>query len=215
VRTVLPIALGAALAAAIVAAVVLVLFVPLGADEPRAVASPSPTSGTGTSPVLTPAASTPVAPTSPPPATSEPSVGIAVGNLAPDFVLPSPQGADIRLSEFRGRPVWINFWAPWCPACRTEMPRIERMYQANREAGLVVLGVAVQDSPESVVAFASEVGATYPIAIDADGRVAATYGGFALPVHYWIDCDGIVRDWAFGELPPDLLAASLDRILEP
>jgi peroxiredoxin len=210
VRTTLPVGLGAALAAVIIAAVVLV--VPLGADERAAIVSRSPNAA-GSSPTSTPAASPTAAPTTAPPPTPVPSVGIEVGNLAPDFELPSPEGVAIRLSDFRGRPVWINFWAPWCPACRTEMPRIERMYQANREAGLVVLGIAVQDTRQSVVAFASEVGATYPIAIDADGRVAATYGGFALPVHYWIDVDGVVRDWAFGELPPDLLAASVERIL--
>jgi peroxiredoxin len=95
------------------------------------------------------------------------------------------------------------------------MPRIEGMYQEHRADGLVVLGVAVQDSREAVVAFADEVGATYPIVIDADGQVAAEYGALALPVQYWIDPHGIVRDWAFGELPPDLLAASLQRILVP
>jgi peroxiredoxin len=210
----LPVILGALTALAVVAAVA--LFLPLGSED-AATGRPTPT--TGPTP-LTPTPSTsPAAPAATanvtPTATALPSVGTEVGNLAPDFSLAAPDGRTVRLSDFRGQPVWINFWAPWCPACRTEMPRIEGMYQEHQADGLVVLGVAVQDSREAVVAFADEVGATYPIVIDADGPVAAEYGALALPVHYWIDPHGIVRDWAFGELPPDLLAASLGRILVP
>jgi hypothetical protein len=61
--------------------------------------------------------------------------------------------------------------------------------------------------------YAGEVGVSYPIAVDGDGAVANEYQALALPVHYWIDREGVVRDWAFGELPPDMLAASLESIL--
>ena len=88
-------------------------------------------------------------------------------------------------------------------------------YLEHNAEGLVILGVGVRDSPESMRAYAGEVGVTYPIVVDADGGVANGYRALALPVPYWIDRDGIVRDWAFGELPPDLLAASLQTILSP
>lgn len=94
------------------------------------------------------------------------------------------------------------------------MPRLEGMWLRYRGEGLVVLGVAVQDTRRNVVAFAREVGTSYPIVIDADGEVATRYGALALPVHFWIDPDGVVRDWAFGELPPDLLEASLALVLD-
>lgn len=93
------------------------------------------------------------------------------------------------------------------------MPRLEGFYLEHEPDGLVILGVGVRDSAESMRAFAGEVGVSYPIVVDGDGRVADTYQALALPVHYWIDRDGVVRDWAFGELPPDLLAASLETIL--
>jgi peroxiredoxin len=208
-----PVILGAL--AAVVAVAAVALFLPLGSEEgttarPTLVTSgPTPLTPTSSASRAAPAATAVVA------ATALPSVGTEVGNLAPDFSLAAPDGRTVRLSDFRGHPIWINFWAPWCPACRTEMPRIEGMYQEHEADGLVVLGVAVQDSRDAVVAFADEVGATYPIVSDTDGRIAAEYGALALPVHYWIDRDGIVRDWAFGELPPDLLAASLERILVP
>jgi len=208
----LPVIVGAL--AALVAVAAVALFLPLGSEEP---ATPRVTLVTGPTPLM------PTEPTSRPTSaaasvvtpTASPSIGTEVGDLGPDFSLAAPDGRTVRLSDFRGHPVWINFWAPWCPACRTEMPRIEGLYQEHQADGLVVLGVAVQDSREAVVAFVDEVGATYPIVSDTDGRVAAQYGALALPVHYWIDHGGIIRDWAFGELPPDLLAASLERILVP
>lgn len=109
-------------------------------------------------PTLVPATPTPV-----------PETGTDAGQLAPDFELRTPEGDTVRLSDFRGRPVWINFWAPWCLACRTEMPRLEGFYLEHQRDGLVILGVGIQDSPESMRAYADEVGVSYPIVVDPDG----------------------------------------------
>jgi peroxiredoxin len=201
--------------------VVAAVVVPLGNGQPPAVsATPSPSLAAAES--STPASRVPATPTAsrtetlrPPSPTPILETGIDVGQLAPDFALQTPEGDTVCLSDFRGKPVWVNFWAPWCPACRTEMPRLEGFYLEHRDDGLVILGVGVRDSPESMRAYAGEVGVTYPIVVDGDGAVANEYQALALPVHYWIDRDGIVRDWAFGELPPDLLAASLQLILVP
>lgn len=201
--------------------VVAAVVVPLGNGQPPAVSAiPSPSLAAAES--STPASRVPATPTAsrtetlrPPSPTPILETGIDVGQLAPDFALQTPEGDTVRLSDFRGKPVWVNFWAPWCPACRTEMPRLEGFYLEHRDDGLVILGVGVRDSPESMRAYAGEVGVTYPIVVDGDGAVANEYQALALPVHYWIDRDGIVRDWAFGELPPDLLAASLQLILVP
>ena len=143
----------------------------------------------------------------------DPEIGVDVGQLAPDFELRTPEGEAIRLSYLRGSPVWLNFWAPWCPSCLTEMPRLEGFYLANRGRDLVVLGVGVRDSPEGMRTYADELGVTYPIVVDGDGIVADQYQAVALPVHYWIDRDGLVRDWAYGEMPPDILSVSLETIL--
>jgi peroxiredoxin len=209
----------AGIAGAVVAVVVLgaAVLLPLGAgpqsvqpQSPAATTPPPPPSRETLVPAVIatgPASSDIVVPT--------PSlvVGLEVGQLAPDFELPTPDGATIRLSDLRGHPVWLNFWAPWCPACRTEMPRIEGFWLEHQAAGLIVLGVGVRDTREAFKAYASEVTVTYPLAMDLDGKVAEQYRALALPVHYWIDRDGVVRDWAFGELPPDVLAASLGHIL--
>jgi peroxiredoxin len=141
------------------------------------------------------------------------TTGLDVGQLAPDFELSKVGGGSLRLSDLRGHPVWVNFWAPWCPACRTEIPRIEGFWLGRQADGLIVLGVGVRDTPDAFRSYAAEVGATYPLVMDLDGKVAERYRALALPVHYWLDRDGIVRDWAFGELPPDVLAASVERIM--
>ncbi len=149
------------------------------------------------------------------PSPTPPTVGLDVGDLAPDFEVPGLDGTELRLSNYRGRPVWLNLWASWCPACRTEMPRIEGIYleHAAEADGLVVLGIAINDSQESARSFAGEVGATYPLGLDQDGAIARLYRGVGLPVNYWIARDGTIRDWAFGEIPPDLMASALEKIL--
>ena len=198
--------------------VVAVITLPLGTIGPHVdAASPSPLPAASPPAVSGAPAKTasPAVDASSLAPTPVPVTGIDVGQLAPDFELRTPEGKAIRLSDLRGKPVWVNFWAPWCPACRTEMPRLEGFYLEHADDGVVILGVGVRDSPESMRAYTAEVAVTYPIVVDGDGAVANAYRALALPVHYWIDRDGIVRDWAFGELPPDLLAASLETILPP
>ena len=147
------------------------------------------------------------------PTASQATIGVAVGQLAPELALPSLDGHIIHLSDFRGHPVWINFWASWCPPCRDEMPRLEGVFVNHEPDGLIILGIAVRDAPVDARAFVKEVGVTYPIVLDEPGKVADRYGAVALPVQYWIDRDGVVRGWAFGELPLDQYDPSLARIL--
>jgi len=146
-------------------------------------------------------------------ASTAPSVGTNLGQVAPDFALRSLHGDTVHLSDFRGHHVWINFWAPWCPPCREEIPRLEGVYLTHKADGLVVLGVAVRDSEANIRAFVREVGVMYPIVLDEPGDVAGRYRALALPVQYWVDRDGVVRGWEFGELPPDQRDPSLAKIL--
>jgi len=165
-------------------------------------AQPRAASFTAPSPVTSPSAQS-----------SAPAVGLVVGDRAPDFKLKGLDGKAHDLSDYRGKPAWINFWASWCPPCREEMPRIEGLYRQHESEGLVVLGVATSDSDAAIRGFVGEVGVTYPILLDPDGQVAGTYGAVALPVSFWLDRDGIIRDWIIGEAPPDLMASAVERIL--
>lgn len=93
------------------------------------------------------------------------------------------------------------------------MPRLEGVYLTHKADGLVVLGIAVRDSEANVRALVRDVGVTYPIALDEPGEIAGMYRAFALPVQDWVDRDGVVRGWEFGELPPDQYDPMLATIL--
>jgi peroxiredoxin len=149
-------------------------------------------------------------PTGQPPATD-------VGRAAPDFLLESPDGERVRLSDYRGRPLLVNFWASWCTPCRQEMPEIVRAHGEHAGDGLVVIAVDLQEDAGTVRTFADEFGMRFPIAIDRTGEVGDAWriGGpvEGIPSSYFIDADGIVRARIFGPLSEATLDGNLESIL--
>ena len=135
------------------------------------------------------------------------------GFLAPDFTLTTLDGDTVRLSDLRGRPVLINFWASWCGPCRAEMPHLEAAYEAHSDAGLIVLGVDQLESPPLVARFVEEFGLTFPIPLDRDGKVSAAYQARALPTSFFVDADGIIRDAFTGPMTAGLIESKLELIL--
>jgi thiol-disulfide isomerase/thioredoxin len=123
-----------------------------------------------------------------------------VGREAPDFRVQTLDGKFHRLSEFRGQPVWINFWASWCPPCRAENPDIEAVYQANQEAGLVVLAIAIGEDDGDVRGYAERTNLTYAIGLDRGTDIAAAYRIVGIPTHFFIDREGILREWRIGSM---------------
>jgi cytochrome c biogenesis protein CcmG, thiol:disulfide interchange protein DsbE len=119
----------------------------------------------------------------------------------------------VDLASLRGKPVWVNLMATWCLPCRDELPPMQGFAARYEDAGLVVLLVDVGEDEAAVKDFLDELNVYLPTALDSDGAVQAAWGAAALPVHFWIDKDGIVREWALGGLGPDLMAASLQKIL--
>jgi thiol-disulfide isomerase/thioredoxin len=152
------------------------------------------------------------------PSTSpDPSAGSGaafhVGEPAPALKVPQVGGGEIDLAGLKGKPVWINFMATWCPSCQDEFPLMNRYAARYASAGLVIIAVDLREEEGAVAAFADQLGATFPLGLDADGAVAATWDAIALPVHFWIDAEGIVRDGALGGIGPDVMAAGLKTIL--
>jgi cytochrome c biogenesis protein CcmG, thiol:disulfide interchange protein DsbE len=118
-----------------------------------------------------------------------------VGKAAPDFTLRTPSGAQMQLQALRGRPVLVNFWGVSCPPCRHEVSLLQAVWTADKNHGLVILGVDEQrDDAASVSAFASERGVTYPMVLDATQKVAPDYGIKDLPQSILVDAQGIVRE---------------------
>ncbi|HEX9900201.1 MAG TPA: TlpA disulfide reductase family protein [Candidatus Methylomirabilis sp.] len=122
---------------------------------------------------------------------------------APEFALADLMGSRVRLSDHRGHVVLVNFWATWCPPCRAEMPSMEKLYQAYRDRGLVILAISGDRAGTQVVeSFVEELGLTFLIVLDPAGEVFAQYGVRGLPTSYLLDRRGRIvsaeagaRDW--------------------
>ncbi len=132
---------------------------------------------------------------------------------APDFALADLEGRTVRLSEYRGRPVVVNFWASWCVPCKTEFPLFKAAHERHAESGLEILGVIHDDSLEDARAFAQQQGAAWPMLDDRDDAVWEAFRVQALPTTYYVDRDGIVRAVSFGPPPSGALDEQLEKIL--
>jgi peroxiredoxin len=116
-----------------------------------------------------------------------------VGKDAPDFVLKARDGKNLRLSEFRGEVVLVDFWARWAGDSRKEMPALDRINTTYQRAGLVVLGVTVDDDVRRSDEFANSMGVSYPILFDLDGSTGRDYRIQKMPVSFLVDRAGVVR----------------------
>lgn len=116
---------------------------------------------------------------------------------APDFTLPNAGGRKVSLKDYRGKVVFLNFWATWCESCRDEMPSMERLYQEFKGKGLEIVAVNVKEKRQDARAFAKQFKLTYPILLDPEGEVGLLYGAFGLPATYLIDRNGVAlaRMW--------------------
>lgn len=139
--------------------------------------------------------------------------GQLVGTPAPDFAVRHLDGGAMRLSELAGRPVLVHFWATWCPSCQVEMPVLAAAYAAHRDRGLEILAVNAGEADVTVASFRRRYQLTFPILMDADGRVAQQYGVVSIPTTYFVDRGGVVRSQYVGPLQPEQLDEHLARIL--
>lgn len=122
------------------------------------------------------------------------------GFLAPDFELQDGQGNTVRLSDLRGQPVLVNFWASWCPPCQAEMPAMQAVHERYAEEGFVILAVnaTAQDREAAAVDFATSRGLTFPILFDRSGEASRLYETRALPSSFFIDSQGIIQEVVVG-----------------
>jgi peroxiredoxin len=123
-------------------------------------------------------------------------------HTAEEFSVKSPDGKTIRLADYRGKVVFLNFWATWCAPCRDEMPAMQRLYQKYRDRGLVVLAVSLDSETSGVAPFVKQLGVSFPIAQDLTWTVAERYRVNRLPSSFLVDRQGTLvalaigpRDW--------------------
>lgn len=140
---------------------------------------------------------------------------------APDFTLTDQYGNVHTLSDYKGKTVFLNFWATWCPPCRAEMPEIQELYEDYGEntGDVIILGIASPDvgqegSVEEITAFLEENGYGYPVAMDTGGEMAFAYGINAYPTTFMIDKDGNVFGYVSGQLTKDIMVSIIEQTVD-
>jgi len=153
-----------------------------------------------------------------------PIPGLRPGDLAPELEgesasghvqLMDLDGAPIRLADLRGKAVWINFWASWCPPCQYETPTIRALEARYRDRGLVVVAIQVQQTVDDGRAYAARYDLDYTIGADVTGAIFHAYKVFALPTQFFIDANGVVRQVVNGPLDEARAALLIESILPP
>jgi cytochrome c biogenesis protein CcmG/thiol:disulfide interchange protein DsbE len=132
---------------------------------------------------------------------------------APPIDLVDLDGRRVRLSDCRGRPVIVNFWASWCIPCRDEFPLFVEALREHQDEGLEILGVIHDDSSEAAAAFATSMGGTWPMLQDPADVAWNAWLGTGVPATYYVDPEGVVRDFSLGPVTRSGLATQLRRVL--
>jgi peroxiredoxin len=132
---------------------------------------------------------------------------------APDFTLADLNGKQVKLSNLRGRPVLINFWATWCPACQAEMPSIVAAYEKHKGQGLAVLAISNENSAE-VRDYTVKSKMSFPVLLDGSGAVMDIYRVRALPTTFFVNKSGVIVQVSIGSMSGDVLESSLSKILK-
>ncbi len=132
----------------------------------------------------------------------------------PDFAVTTRTGDTLTMASLRGRVVLVNVWATWCGPCRAEMPALQRLSEAYKAEGMVLLGLSVdRGAAAKVDAFLADRGITYPVAIVGGDVLAALGGVRGYPTSFLIDRDGVVRHTVMGPVAPLTLRPAIQRLL--
>lgn len=148
---------------------------------------------------------------------------LRAGDPMPDFTLSDLNGNPARFSSLAGRVVVLNFWATWCPPCRREMPLLDDIQKEYGPRGLTIVGIDLEESPETVGRYVESVGVTYPIWLDDPARAGTDrtrdlytrVGGVGLPTTLFVDRDGVIQGSQVGELSRGVLQSRIETLLSP
>jgi len=136
-----------------------------------------------------------------------------IGKPAPEFQLNTLNGQSVSLSDLKGRPVLINFWATWCGPCRMEMPFLQQIYDEWQGKGLVLLAINIGESPSQIAEFMQSQWLSLPVLLDGEGNIAVMYNVRAIPITFFIDRDGIIQDVKVGAFQSKAeIESSLSRL---
>ncbi len=134
------------------------------------------------------------------------------GKEAPNFALKDLNGNIVQLSDLRGKPVLINFWATWCPPCKEEMPYIERAFQKYKDQGWVFLGLDMKEDAATVSKFVKDGKYSWTFLLDSEGHAANSYLVTGVPESYLVDRNGLVQDFKIGGMTYQEFDSKLSKI---
>ena len=131
----------------------------------------------------------------------------------PNFTLSTIDGKDFHFSDYKGKPILINFFASWCLPCREEMPVLEKIVREYGPKGVVFLGIAVDDTEEKMKDFIAKYGVTFPVGLDKTAAIQKSFGIYGIPTTYFIDKQGVINYFHSGSVTEELLQHELDKLL--
>jgi thiol-disulfide isomerase/thioredoxin len=207
----LPVVLGVLGALVVGAAAAALLFASVLGNQP---ALPTPVPPT-VPPIPSIAALNPTptpTPVSTPAGSVTPEPGVAVGQQAPPIEVTLLDGSVMNTNDFLGRPLWVNFMATWCPQCQDELPMMKR-FASELDGQMTVLVVDVGEDRKAVNDFMKALNVDLPVGVDQDGSVQAEWGAYALPVHFWLDEQGIVREVVYGGAPEEIFLQAITTVV--
>lgn len=132
--------------------------------------------------------------------------------LAPDFGLTDLEGNKVTLSQLRGKKVFLNFWASWCPPCREEMPDIEKLYQETKDSDLIILAVNLGEDKNTVSSFLKDNNFNFTVLMDSHEQVSRGYVIRSIPSSYFIDKGGYISSSEIGYMTYDEMKAHVEAL---
>ena len=139
--------------------------------------------------------------------------GPQVGAVPPVFSGLTYDGKTVNLADYAGKPLWLTFGASWCRDCRVEVNDVQAAYQANKDKGLNLLAVFIDEPAADTGGYAQRAGLTFPIVSDPKGRIADAYRTMGIPTHFFIGPDGTVREVRIGALSREEMDRAIASIL--
>ncbi|MDN7244433.1 peroxiredoxin family protein [Planococcus shenhongbingii] len=142
--------------------------------------------------------------------------GLAKGKVAPDFELTTLDGETVSLSDYQGKKVILNFWATWCPPCRAEMPHMQKYFEEQaKEENVEILAVNLTTEDrgiDKVKTFVREYDLTFPILMDLEGEIGASYQAVTIPTSYMIDTKGRVQNKIVGPMDETMIEKMVSNL---
>ncbi|GGD83724.1 peroxiredoxin family protein [Paenibacillus nasutitermitis] len=146
---------------------------------------------------------------------SNETVGLEKGNIAPDFTLPTLEGENLKLSDYRGKKVILNMWATWCPPCIAEMPHLQSFYKDHKTEGVAVFAINLTQAEKNrkdIPGFIADYELTFPVVLDEKSQVADLYQVTTIPTTYILDSKGRIEQKIVGPMTYDMMDEIMKQV---